>query len=86
MADATNTTERLAQVFAKFQKAAASKAILEEQANRLEAEVSVLDAELSAGLARLGYDPASGQTAEEYLGSVAAGIEHSLAEYEKAVL
>jgi hypothetical protein len=79
------TLTRISSVLEKFQKAAASKSVLEEQVSSLTAEVAKLEAELNQGLLSLGYNPGAGQSVDDFLLQVSQGIEAELQQYEKAL-
>ena len=79
-------TVRIAQMFDRFQKAAASKGILEQQLTKETAELNRIDAEVAAGLASLGYVATEGgPTPAEFVTQAMAAIEAELTQFEAAV-
>jgi len=77
---------RITQMFNHFQKAAATKAILEQQLAREQAELTKLEFEVNEGLTSLGYVPTpGGPTPEQFLEASMAAIEMELDNFERSV-
>ena len=85
MAD-VGAAKRVAEVFDRFQKLAATKGILETQLAKEQGELDTLGAEIDGLLASIGYQNVpGGLTPEEYIATTLEGIEAELAEHEKAL-